>query len=150
MARVRGCIHIACPVEIVFDAVADQSREPSYNRRMIRSEMTTPGPVGEGSRFRAVARTAGRVVPMTVELVDYLRPHHLGVLTSVDGTIIDGTIDFTPTATGTRMSWDWDVLPEGRMRAVSPLVVLLGHLQERRVWSALKRHLERTASPLPE
>ena len=31
---------------------------------------------------------------MTSELVDYGRPHHLGVLTSVDGTIIDGTLDF--------------------------------------------------------
>ncbi|MFC4784834.1 SRPBCC family protein [Nocardioides sp. MAHUQ-72] len=139
----RGHIDIARPVEDVFDTVADQTREPTYNPGMVSSQQVTPGPVGEGSRFRAVARTAGREVPMTIELVDYLRPHHLGVLTSVDGTIIDGTIDFVPCAGGTRMCWDWDIRTTGRVRALGPLIGYLGRRQERRIWSSLKRQLER-------
>ena len=79
---------------------------------------------------------------MTSELVDYQRPHHLGVLTSVDGTIIDGTLDFVPPPAGTRMTWDWDVRTTGRLRMLGPVVALLGRRQERRVWGSLKAHLE--------
>ncbi len=126
----------------MFDTVADQTNEPTYNRAMVRCERVTPGPVGEGCRFRSAVSSAGREVPMTSELVDYERPERLGVLTSVDGTIVDGTIDFVPTATGTRMIWDWDVQTTGRLRLVGPVVALLGRRQERRIWSSLKAHLE--------
>ncbi|WP_219635638.1 SRPBCC family protein [Nocardioides ungokensis] len=78
MTHVRGHIDIAASVETVFDVVADQTNEPTYNPGMVSSEMVTPAPLGEGSRFRAVARSAGREVPMTIELVEYGRPHHLG------------------------------------------------------------------------
>jgi Polyketide cyclase / dehydrase and lipid transport len=142
MTHVRGHIDIASPLETVFDVVADQTNEPAYNPAMVRSEMVTPGPVGDGSRFHAVARTAGREVPMTIELVDYGRPHHLGVLTAVDGTIIDGTMDFVPCPGGTRMSWDWDVRTTGGLKMLSPLVALMGRRQERRIWTALKHRLE--------
>ena len=142
MTHVRGHIDIASPLETVFDVVADQTNEPAYNPAMVRSEMVTPGPVGDGSRFHAVARTAGREVPMTIELVDYGRPHHLGVLTSVDGTIIDGTLDFAPSPAGTRMTWDWDVRTTGGLKVLSPLVALMGRRQERRIWTALKHRLE--------
>jgi len=142
MTYVRGHIDIASPLETVFDVVADQTNEPAYNPAMVRSEMVTPGPVRDGSRFHAVARTAGREVPMTIELVDYGRPHHLGVLTAVDGTIIDGTMDFVPCPGGTRMSWDWDVRTTGGLKMLSPLVALMGRRQERRIWTALKHRLE--------
>ena len=142
MTYVRGHIDIASPLETVFDVVADQTNEPAYNPAMVRSQMMTPGPVGEGSRFHAVARAAGREVPMTVELVDFGRPHHLGVLTAVDGTIIDGTMDFVPCPGGTRMSWDWDVRTSGGLKLLSPLVALMGRRQERRIWTALKHRLE--------
>lgn len=142
MTHVRGHIDIAAPLETVFDVVADQTNEPAYNPAMVRSEMVTPGSVGEGSRFHAVARTGGREVPMTIELVDYARPHHLGVLTAVDGGIIDGTMDFVPCPGGTRMSWDWDVRTSGGLQVLSPLVALMGRRQERRIWTALKRRLE--------
>ena len=142
MPRVRGSIDIARPVEAVFDTVADQTNEPTYNRAMVRCEKVVPGPVGEGSRFRALMRTAGREVPMTCELVDYARPHHLGVLTCVDGTMIDGTMDFVPSPVGTRMSWDWDVRTLGWLRLIGPLVAWLGRRQERRIWGALKQRLE--------
>jgi hypothetical protein len=143
VTRIRGSIEIACPVEVVFATVADQTLEPSYNPRMLRSEKVTPGPVGAGTRFRAVARMAGRDLPMTVETMDFRPPHHLGVLSAVDGTVIDGTIDFAPCPSGTRMSWDWEVHQAGSARALAPLVLFLGRRQERRVWSGLKRHLER-------
>ena len=150
MTHVRGHIDIASPMEAVFDFVADQANEPTYNPGMVSSEMVTPGPVGEGSRFRAVARSAGRQVPMTIELVDFGRPEHLGVLTSLDGTIIDGTLDFAPCPGGTRMTWDWDVRTTGLVRYAGPLIGYLGRRQERQVWAGLKQHLEGLPAPTGE
>lgn len=46
MARVQGEIVIERPVEVVFDCVADQRNEPTYNPRMLRSEKLTDGPGG--------------------------------------------------------------------------------------------------------
>jgi hypothetical protein len=143
VTHIRGSIEIACPVEVVFATVADQTQEPRYNPRMLRSEKVTPGPVGAGTRYRAVARMAGRELPMTIETMEYQPPHHLGVLSSVNGTVIDGTMDFAPCPGGTRMSWDWEVFEQDGARVLAPLVLFLGRRQERRVWSGLKRHLER-------
>lgn len=149
MTHIRGSIDIACPVEVVFATVADQTQEPGYNPWLVRSEKVTPGPVGAGTRFRAVARLAGRELPMTVETLDFRPPHHLGVVSSVNGTVIDGTLDFVPRAGGTRMTWDWEVHQPDRARVLAPVVAVLARLAERRAWSGLKRHLERRATPQP-
>jgi hypothetical protein len=46
MSGIAGEIIIARPVDVVFDYVADQSNEPQYNPRMVRTEKITPGPSG--------------------------------------------------------------------------------------------------------
>ena len=51
MSRVCGALDIARPVDVVFDAVADQRNEPTYNRHMTASTKVTPGPIGLGTRF---------------------------------------------------------------------------------------------------
>ena len=48
MARVDGEIVIEQPAEVVFDVVADQRNEPTYNPAMTRSQKKlTEGPIGE-------------------------------------------------------------------------------------------------------
>jgi uncharacterized protein YndB with AHSA1/START domain len=147
MPHIRGTIEIARPVETVFDVVADQTQEPTYNPQMIRSEKATPGPIGAGTRFRAAARSGTHEVPISVELVDYVRPRHLGVLTAAEGTFVDGTIDFDPCPGGTRMSWEWDVHPPQGVRFLGPLFGWLGRRQEQRVWRGLKDYLEDRQQP---
>lgn len=46
MKPIAGEILIGAQVEAVFDFVADESNEPLYNRRMLRSEKLTAGAVG--------------------------------------------------------------------------------------------------------
>ena len=54
MARIEGAIVIGRPLDVVFDYVADQSNEPRYNPRIVRTEKTSQGPVGRGARFTEV------------------------------------------------------------------------------------------------
>ena len=65
MANVSGEILINRPVEQVFDFVADQRNEPSYNPRMLQSEKITEGAIGVGDsipRDRNVRAATGRII----------------------------------------------------------------------------------------
>ena len=53
MAHIEGEIVIRRPVEEVFDFVADERNEPSFNERMFRAELMTPEPIAAGSRAAA-------------------------------------------------------------------------------------------------
>ncbi|HSE71412.1 MAG TPA: SRPBCC family protein [Nocardioidaceae bacterium] len=142
MTRIEGSIDIRCAPEVVFDYVADQRNEPRYNPHMLLSEKVTDGPVEAGTRFRAMV--AARRIPrgMDIELTGYDRPHHLASTTTMSSGKVTGTIAFVPIPEGTRMSWVWDVEPLGSARVLTPLIKVLGHRQERAIWTGLKRHLE--------
>jgi hypothetical protein len=40
------------------------------------------------------------------------------------------------------MTWDWQVHTAGWMRLAAPLVWLLGHRMERRIWTGFKGRVE--------
>ena len=57
---------------------------------------------------------------MLLEMTLYERPTRLASTTSMAGARICGTLTFEPDAGGTRMSWDWDVAPQGAFAAPGP------------------------------
>lgn len=142
MAQVNGNILIERPVEEVFDYVADQTREPGYNREMISSVRTTEGPIGAGSHFHAVLHSMGRDLPMEIDFVEFERPARIGMHTEMASMTTDGGMTFRPEGDATRMSWSWEVHPRGVMRLATPLVGFIGGRQERRNWTTLKAELE--------
>ena len=142
MARVRGEILIERPPEVVFDFVADERNEPRYNRHMVASSLESGEPIGEGSRFQATLRSAGRLVPMTVVCTGYERPKRFASHSSLRGAEVEGELTFEPEGTGTRMRWSWDVEPKGFRRLLDPLAARVGDRQERRIWERLKALLE--------
>lgn len=144
MSRVRGALEIARPVPVVFDAVADQRNEPSYNPQMTASTKLTPGPIGVGTRFEATVMTRGTPQPVTIEYTGFERPHRIDSRSAMDGATVQGHIQCDPTPTGTRFSWDWTVTLTGPARFAGPLVGLIGRRQERTIWTGLKEHLEDT------
>ena len=53
-----------------------------------------------------------------------------------------GTLAFTPTPAGTRLHWSWRTRPKGAARLLAPVFTVVGARQERRMWTALRDHLE--------
>jgi hypothetical protein len=147
MARIDGEIVINRPVEEVFDFAVDERNEPRYNRRMVSSEKLSPGPVGLGSRFRAVMGSRPRRTTMTTEFTGYERPRRLALTSHLSAMEIRGTLTFDPVPGGTRMRWSWDLEPRGLLKLMSPLVVRVGARQERAIWTGLKRLLETQEAP---
>jgi carboxymethylenebutenolidase len=142
MARVKGEIVIARPVEEVFDFVADERNEPRFNPHMVRAELVSSGPIGAASQFQTELKTLGRTMPMTVEFTRFERPWVLASRTTSSMMETEGALTFESVGAGTRMRWLWDVRPCGALRLMTPLVGLLGGRQERAIWSELKRLLE--------
>ena len=147
MAHIEGAIVIERPVEEVFDCVADERNEPSYNPNMLRAELISTGPIGAGTRFRAETRMRGGTAEMTIECTEYDRPRRLTSATHLSTMEIQGTLTFEPVPEGTRMRWSWDVTPRGPLRLLAPLVARIGDRQERTIWTGLKRYLEARPAP---
>ncbi len=143
MARINGSIVINRPVAEVFDFVADEEHEPLFNHQMESAVRTTPGPLGVGSCFHAVANGVGGRTEMDITFVEFVRPSRLASRTSVGGMEILGALTFAPEAGGTRMEWNWDIRPHGIMSAFGPVITWQGRRQEARIWHGLKQYLER-------
>lgn len=142
MARINGDLLIERPPEVVFDFVADERNEPRFNSQMATSSLESGEPIGEGSRFRATFHSVGRLVPMTVELTGYERPHRLSSRTRSRALLTEGELTFEPEGAGTRMRWSWEVQVRGPLRLADALVARVGDRQERRVWGNMKALLE--------
>lgn len=145
MATIRGDILIERPVDEVFDFVADEANEPSYNSQMLRSVKLTEGPVGRGTRFRSTIRTRRGETDVFVEHAEFDPPRRLRVLTDAPGLRVDGILTFEPVGSATRMRWEWTPQPQGWLRLLSPVVAEIGRRQERRVWESMRQHLEQRA-----
>ena len=112
--------------------------------------MRTDGPLGVGTRFRSVARGVREPVEMTVEITGYDRPRQLTTTTRSRSMDIDSTLHFEPSASGTRMRWSLQLRPLRSLRLLTPLLPLVGRWQVRRVWEALKTHVEQQPQTTPE
>jgi hypothetical protein len=144
MTTINGTILIKRPVEDVFDFVADERNEPAYNPQIGSVEKVTPGPIGVGTVWRAVAASRPRATPFELEVTEYARPHRLTSLTRMRGIDISGGLTFAPDGESTRMDWSWDLRPKGMAKLAGPLIAALGRKREQQIWSGLKTQLEST------
>lgn len=142
MAHIRGEVTIDAPAEEVFDLVADERNEPRYNPRIVRAEKVSAGPVGRSARFVAEPKGMGARGKMTLEILEYDRPHRLHSVVRSSYMQADGVLTFEEADGGTRLRWDWDMGLVGPMRVLSPALALIGPNWERRNWVGLKRYME--------
>ena len=149
MSRVRGSLDIARPVQVVFDAVADQRNEPAYNPTMTEAMMVTEGPIGAGTQFAATVLVRGAPRLVTTRYTGFERPHRIDSRCVMYGATVEGHVQCDPSLVGTRFSWDWTITLAGPARFAGPLVGLIGRHQERTIWTGLKRYLENQSPPQP-
>jgi len=142
MTRICGSIEIRRPVEEVFDFVADQRNELSYNPKTTESVKLTEGPIGVGARFRATVLSAGRSLPMVIEYTGFDRPHRLASRSVMTGSVVAGEVCCHPGPRGIRFTWEWDVRVSGPARFAGPLIGWIGRREERSIRTGLQRHLE--------
>ena len=104
-----------------------------------------PGPVGKGTRFVAEPRSMGTRGEMTLEILDYDRPHRLHNVVRSSYMHVDGTLTFDEAGGRTRLRWDWEMRLVGVSRVLAPVLALVGPSWERRNWVGLQHYLESRA-----
>lgn len=140
MTRVSGQVRIGRPVTEVFDVVADERNEPRFNPSLAWVEQLTPGPVGAGTRFRAVLRR-GRGT-MDIEYTRFERPRLIASRTTMPAATFTGTLTFEEDGSHTVLRWCWDAQPRHAAWLLAPVMAAVGARRERRVWEALRSVLE--------
>jgi Polyketide cyclase / dehydrase and lipid transport len=142
MPRIAGAIAIDRPVNAVFDFVTDERNEPLYNSALLRSDKVSDGPVGVGTRFHAIHKTARRPVAMDVQITAYDRPRRMTSRTTMSWSEIDGELTFDPEGDSTKMRWVWNVRPKGLAKLLWPFIGVIGRRSEMACWTQLKHYLE--------
>ncbi len=145
MAHIEGQIVIKCPIEDVFDFVADRRNEPSYNPMIGAIEQVTIGPIGIGTQFEALAKSMGQTVEMISDITEFVRPYRINLKTHFAAMDIQGVQTFERVPEGTRMCWSWEITPRGFYRLMDPVIARLGAAQEKNLWAGLKRFMEARA-----
>jgi hypothetical protein len=79
---------------------------------------------------------------MTLEIMEYRRPHRLRNQVRSSYMHVEGTLTFAEVEHGTRLRWDWNMRLVGPMRVLTPVLTLIGPRWERRNWIDLKNYLE--------
>jgi Polyketide cyclase / dehydrase and lipid transport len=142
MPKIAGAIVIDRPVDLVFDFATDERNEPLYNTALLQSEKVSDGPVGVGTRFHALHKSARRPVAMDVQITEYDRPRRMASRTTMSWSEVDGELTFEPDGDATKMRWAWDVHPKGLATLLWPFVGVMGRRSERACWTQLKHYLE--------
>ena len=102
--RIEASAVIARPIEDVFAFTANLEHEPIWIPGAIRSEYTSPGPVGVGTTGRSVGRGLGRTTKCTRTITRY-EPNRLVTWeTAAGGFRARQTWLFEPVPEGTRVT----------------------------------------------
>jgi uncharacterized membrane protein len=109
---IRSRIEIDAPIGEVWDRLADIERQPEWMTEMKSVRLTTPGPVGVGTRGEATVRILGIAVNDPVEVVEFAPPHRFAIRHdgrfSGHGLI---TLDTLDGGRRTRVEWAETLIP---------------------------------------
>ena len=114
-------VTIDAPIEQVFDGWAALERSPEHQKATIERSRLTDGPLGAGTRFRAVDQWPGRKVSFEMELTDYRRPTLIAARWEEP---MNGSWQalFAEEGGTTRMEFETTIVPTGVMGLLEPLL----------------------------
>jgi uncharacterized protein YndB with AHSA1/START domain len=76
---IRSSIEIGVPIERVWVRLADVERQPEWMHDLKWVHLTTPGPVGVGTRAVGLVRILGIGVHDPIEVTELLPPHRYAI-----------------------------------------------------------------------
>ena len=141
MIKVKIQMEIEAPPEKVFDLLADHTKHPLWDPRMIEASFTTEGPIINGSKGITIGEFRGKRVESDIYYDAYDRPKWVsGGATS---GMVKGkqTCEFTPTEKGTKINWAFEAQFQGFMRLIEPFTKSTLIKQRQETLEALKTYI---------
>ena len=135
MAKAIMSVAIARPVEDVFRVLTDPTLAPRWAANAIKGELITEGPVGIGSRRRAVVKgPLGRTMESVMEVTEF-EPNRALALRLISASWGGrGRTGYTLASEGdaTRVDWTWEMQPGGFLKPFAvPFMAVFKRLFQR-------------------
>jgi uncharacterized membrane protein len=138
MSRIEHEVFFEQPVEDVFRYVGDPEVYPEWQEGFLEAEITSEGPLGVGSTYRAVHEFAGRRIDVENAVTEY-EPNECFAFRSVSGNVkVSGDIRLQPTGGGTKLIACFEAQVGGLFRLAEPLAAQIIKRQQRADWEKLK------------
>ncbi len=121
MIRQQSTIRIDQPVEKVFAYVTNGGNLGNWQSHLVKHEPLGQEPLRVGSRFREVRRMGPREAEIKGEVTALEAQRHFATKTL---TKPEATVDylFVPESGGTRLTYNFALMPVGLMRLLQPLI----------------------------
>ena len=130
------------PVEEVFAFLEDPGNETQWQRGLVESRQTSPGPLGVGATGRDVRRFMGRQIITVWEVTEYRPPEMYGFRVVKGPVPFEGAYTFERVPEGTRVVMTARAEMRGLSRLMTPIIVRSGRSQYQRDFGTLKALLE--------
>lgn len=109
------------PVGRVFSLLSDIGRRPDWSSAPVERTKLTEGPIGVGTRYRAVDKVPGRRLEFIRETTE-CEPNRL-LVDSWDGPLAGvGTTGFEAEGDSTRLNMHFEISPTGPLKYLAPLM----------------------------
>ncbi len=125
MAHYHTTVASKMDVETAFHYMADFSHSATWDPGVKSASQLSAGEIGLGTKFELVTIFNGREIPLTYEVTDFEPPHRVVLRAESDLIRSIDRVTFTPSAGGTDVTYDADLVTLGWLRFASPLVSLL-------------------------
>jgi uncharacterized protein YndB with AHSA1/START domain len=114
MGTFQTTIDIARPARDVFAVLADTETTPLWYEAVVSAVKTTPGPVGNGTRYRLRRSLSGGPIDNDVEISEYEPPAAVTLASLTGPTPFRYRYRLTPTAANTtRVTLTGDITGDG-------------------------------------
>ena len=128
-------VAIERPVADVFRVLTDPTLAPQWAANAIEGELLTEGPVGIGSRRRAVVKgPLGRTMESVMEVTEFERDRALALRLISASWGGNGRTRYTLVSEGnaTRVNWIWELQPGGFLKPFAvPFMAIFKRLFQR-------------------
>jgi len=122
MINIEKSVHINKPVAEVFAFVTAFSNDAKWQSDLVRSEQTSPGPLGVGSTGLYVQKFMGQELKSQVEVTEFESPKRMGAKTTSGPVQYEYLMAFEDMGGGTHLTMTFKGEPGGLFKVAEGLV----------------------------
>ena len=134
-------IIISEPIKKVFDYWADLEKANEWAAPVIERKKLTEGPIGVGTKFRAIDQFPGRQIEFIVEITDY-KPNRFIAATWSKPMQGGWEVCFQEIEGGTNLTILANMKPSGILKVLSPILGIWAKRAMQKDLQSFKQRLE--------
>jgi carbon monoxide dehydrogenase subunit G len=109
MKAVTASAVVPATPDEVFAFVADLENLPRWQTGIVSAELTTPGPIGAGSRAHVVRELLGQRLAVDLALVDHQPGRRLELTSATSGIGVRAILELAPEDGATRLAFTMEI-----------------------------------------